>query len=190
MKKFLDYLLCNYSVLLYSLVLLFFPFLFAFGASGWDTSIRISLNLLYACMVSIILMLFQGLLRKTLAVLFLLIAFAPNLIVQSFLLMGNNVILKSTDFWVVFNTNPGEATNLFATLPLKVYVWAIVYVLCIAITLYSLFKQADKQSITIPRYVQIFAIIILVGLSLINPFRSKIPMIDFYKSPDFGVAAP
>ena len=182
MKKFLDYILCNYSVLLYSLVLLFFPFLFAFTADNWDTSIRISLNLLYACMVSIILMLSQGNLRKILAVLFLLIAFAPNMIVQSFLLMGNNVILKSTDFWVIFNTNPSEATNLFAILPLKVYVWAIVYVCGIAITLYLLFKQANRQKMSIPCYAQVLAIIILVGLSLINPFRSKIPMIDFYKS--------
>jgi len=182
MKKFFDYLLCNYSVLLYSLVLLFFPFLFAFTADNWDTSIRISLNLLYACMVSSILILCQGKWRKILAVLFLLVAFAPYMIVQSFILMGNNVILKSTDFWVIFNTNPNEATNLFATLPIKVYVWAIVYVFGIAISLYLLFKQANKQNITIPRYVQILAIIIFMGLSLINPFRSKIPMIDFYKS--------
>lgn len=133
-------------------------------------------------MVSSILILCQGKWRKILAVLFLLVAFAPNMIVQSFILMGNNVILKSTDFWVIFNTNPNEATNLFATLPIKVYVWAIVYVFGIAISLYLLFKQANKQNITIPRYVQILAIIIFMGLSLINPFRSKIPMIDFYKS--------
>ena len=133
-------------------------------------------------MVSIILMLCQGKWRKILAVLFLLVAFAPNMIVQSFILMGNNVILKSTDFWVIFNTNPNEATNLFATLPIKVYVWAIVYVFGIAISLYLLFKQTNRQNMTIPRYVQLSAITIFIGLSLINPFRSKIPMIDFYKS--------
>lgn len=182
MKKFFDYLLCNYSVLLYALVLLSFPFLFAFTADGWDTSIRISLNLLYACMTCTILLLCQGNLRKILAVLFLLVAFAPNMIVQSFILMGNNVILKSTDFWVIFNTNPNEATNLFATLPIKVYVWAIVYVFGIVISLYLLFRQANRQNMTIPHYVQILAITVFIGLSLINPFRSKIPMIDFYKS--------
>ena len=182
MKKIFDYIICNYSVFLYSIVLLFFPFLFAFTTDGWDTSIRISLNLLYTCIVSIVLMLCQGNVRKILSILFLLVAFAPNMIVQSFILMGNNVILKSTDFWVVFNTNPSEATNLFATLPIKVFIWAIMYVFCIAFTLYLLFKQANKQKTIIPGYVQVMAIIVLMGLSLINPFRSKIPMIDFYKS--------
>lgn len=182
MKKIFDYIICNYSVFLYSIVLLFFPFLFAFTADGWDTSIRISLNLLYTCIVSIVLMLCQGNVRKILSILFLLVAFAPNMIVQSFILMGNNVILKSTDFWVVFNTNPSEATNLFATLPIKVFIWAIMYVFCIAFTLYLLFKQANKQKTIIPGYGQVMAIIVLMGLSLINPFRSKIPMIDFYKS--------
>ena len=127
-------------------------------------------------------MLCQGNVRKILSILFLLVAFAPNMIVQSFILMGNNVILTSTDFWVVFNTNPSEATNLFATLPIKVFIWAIMYVFCIAFTLYLLFKQANKQKTIIPGYVQVMAIIVLMGLSLINPFRSKIPMIDFYKS--------
>ena len=93
MKKIFDYIICNYSVFLYSIVLLFFPFLFAFTTDGWDTSIRISLNLLYTCIVSIVLMLCQGNVRKILSILFLLVAFAPNMIVQSFILMGNNVIL-------------------------------------------------------------------------------------------------
>lgn len=183
MKKFIDYIHGNYTVFLYSLVLLFFPFLFAFNADSWDTPIRISLNLLYACIVCAVLMLCQGHIRNILATAFLMVAFAPNIIILSFILMGNNVILKSTDFWVVFNTNPGEATNLFATLPVKVYIWAVFYMLCILILLYLLIKQTSKkQLINIPRYIQLAAIIVLMGLSVINPFRSKIPMIDFYKS--------
>lgn len=183
MKKFIDYIHGNYTVFLYSLVLLFFPFLFAFNADSWDTPIRISLNLLYACIVCAVLMLCQGHIRNILATAFLMVAFAPNIIILSFILMGNNVILKSTDFWVVFNTNPGEATNLFATLPVKVYIWAVFYMLCILILLYLLIKQTSKkQLINIPRYIQLAAIIVLMGLSVINTFRSKIPMIDFYKS--------
>ena len=181
MKKIFNYILSNYYVLLYALVLLFFPFLFAFSADNWDTSYRITLNLFYTFFAYVVLLLCQGNLRKILAVAFLLIAFAPNIIVQSFILMGNDVILKSTDFWVVFNTNPSEATNLFATLSAKVFIWGIIYALSAFSSLLLLFKKG-KQEYHIPRYIQIVAIVILIGLSAINPFRSKIPMIDFYKS--------
>lgn len=112
---------------------------------------------------------------------FLLVAFVPNIIVQSFILMGNNVILKSTDFWVIFNTNPTEATNLFATLSAKVFIWGVVYALLVFSLLILFFKKTNK-GYQISRYSTISAILILMGLSLINPFRSKVPMIDFYKS--------
>ena len=181
MKKVFNYIFSNYYVLLYVLVLLFFPFLFAFSADNWDTSYRILLNLLYAFAVYAVLLLCQGNLRKVLAIATLLLAFAPNIIVQSFILMGNNVILKSTDFWVVFNTNPSEATNLFATLSVKVFVWGIVYALLVTLSLILLWKKTKHDS-QIPRYIQICAIVILMGMSVVNPFRSKIPMIDFYKS--------
>ncbi len=181
MKKIFNYISSNYYVLLFTLVLLFFPFLFSLSTDNWDTSYRIILNLCYAVIVYVVLLLCQGRLRKILAIGVLLLAFAPNIIVQSFVLMGNDVILKSTDFWVVFNTNPSEATNLFATLPVKVFVWGIIYAVLTASSLWLLFKKSRNDS-SIPRYIQLAAITVLMGVSVINPFRSKIPMIDFYKS--------
>lgn len=176
----MNYIKENICVIFYAIVLAFFPFLFAFTASNEDAIIRICINLLYAILFGIVLMANQGIPRKFEAILFGIIAFAPNIIVMSYLLM-DKVIMKSADFWVVFNTNPEEAKNLFATLPISVYIWSVVYVLLLTISLVGIFRH-EQVSIKIPIWIQFLLIISFVVLSFVNPFRSKVPMVDFYKS--------
>lgn len=88
--------------------------------------------------------------------------------------------MKSTDFWVIFNTDFAEATNLFSTLNPNVICFGILYTLLVISSFILILKTSDNHYS--PIWLQIFSIIILIGVSLVNPFRSKVPMIDFYKS--------
>ena len=180
MKKIINYCRTNYDVLVFVICVLLFPFLFAIGASNSDITQRIWSNILYACIILCILLCTKNRLRKIIAIGITIISFVPNMIVQSYLLM-DKVIMKSTDFWVIFNTDFTEATNLFSTLKPNVLVWGILYTLLVVSSFILIFRKSDNKHSS-PIALQIFSIIILFGVSLVNPFRSKVPMIDFYKS--------
>lgn len=179
MKKVFDYCRTNYAILVFVISVLLFPYFFAVGASNPDITLRIWSNIFYACVVLCVLLCSNGKLRKLIAIGIVVISYVPNMIVQSYLLM-DKVIMKSTDFWVIFNTDFAEATNLFSTLKPDVICFGIIYTLLIICSLILLFKTTDQYKT--PIWLQLFAIVLLVGVSLINPFRSKVPMIDFYKS--------
>ena len=180
MKDFLTYCKSNWRIVLFAVVLIFFPFMFAFNASNGDAMARIGVNMVYAIIVGLVLMFSQGITRRIIAILITIIAYAPDVIVMSYLLM-DRVIMKSTDFWVVFNTNTKEATNMFSTLPRNVFVWTVVYTILILVGLIW-FRVKKKDKSRIHWGVTVVAIVILLGVSLVNPFRSKVPMVDFYKS--------
>lgn len=179
MKKIINYFKTNYGVLIFVVSVLLFPYFFAIGASNLDITLRIWSNILYACIILCVLLCTKNRLRKIIAIGITIISFAPNIIVQSYLLM-DKVIMKSTDFWVIFNTDFAEATNLFSTLKPNVICFGILYTLLVISSFILILKTSDNHYS--PIWLQIFSIIILIGVSLVNPFRSKVPMIDFYKS--------
>jgi len=179
MKQIIDYCKANNGLFLFVACVLLFPFFFAIGAGNSDVTIRIWTNIIYACIVLSVLLCTSGKLRKLLAFGVAVMSYAPNMIVQSYLLM-DKIIMKSTDFWVVFNTNFAEATNLFSTLQMKVLCWGVIYTLLVIGSLILVFKTLDKNKSHI--WLSIISIAILMCVSLVNPFRSKVPMIDFYKS--------
>lgn len=179
MKKIINYFKTNYSVLIFVVSVLLFPYFFAIGASNPDITLRIWSNILYACIILCVLLCTKNRLRKIIAIGITIISFAPNIIVQSYLLM-DKVIMKSTDFWVIFNTDFAEATNLFSTLKPNVICFGILYTLLVISSFILILKTSDNHYS--PIWLHIFSIIILIGVSLVNPFRSKVPMIDFYKS--------
>lgn len=179
MKKIINYFKTNYGVLIFVVSVLLFPYFFAIGASNPDITLRIWSNILYACIILCVLLCTKNRLRKIIAIGITIISFAPNIIVQSYLLM-DKVIMKSTDFWVIFNTNFAEATNLFSTLKPNVICFGILYTLLVISSFILILKTSNNHYS--PIWLQIFSIIILIGVSLVNPFRSKVPMIDFYKS--------
>lgn len=179
MKKIINYFKTNYGVLIFVVSVLLFPYFFAIGASNPDITLRIWSNILYACIILCVLLCTKNRLRKIIAIGITIISFAPNIIVQSYLLM-DKVIMKSTDFWVIFNTDFAEATNLFSTLKPNVICFGILYTLLVISSFILILKTSDNHYS--PIWLQIFSIIILIGVSLVNPFRSKVPMIDFYKS--------
>lgn len=178
MKKITNYIISNYAVILFAVVL-FFPLFFAFDADNADLPKRLWTNIAYTLITITVLLVCQDKIRKVLAIILALVSYAPNMIVLSFLIM-DNYILKSTDFWVVFNSNPTEAANLFATLSASVYVWCTIYTLLLIFSLVILERAKSKR--TMPYYIQMIALIVLLSVSAILPFRAKVPMIDFYKS--------
>lgn len=181
MKDCWIYFKSNCSTIIFTIVLMFFPFLFAFTAGNEDVYKRICINLLYALISGCVLMCTQSISRRILTILLTLIAFAPNIIVMSYLRM-DRVIMRSTDFWVVFNTNPNEAINLFSTLSYDVYVLGAIYTISILAGLFFVWRKSDNTSIHSYRALGVISVVILLAVSFINPFRSKVPMIDFYKS--------
>ena len=179
MNKFLSVLEKNYSIFLLLFFLHLFPFMFAFDANNEDIWERIGVSFVYVLLTSTVLVLIFKKVRLIVTILVCLIVYIPNVIVLSYLLM-DNVIMKSTDFWVIFNTNFQEATNLFSTLPVNVFIWVTVYTVLIIV---GVFWTAKKDSdVQVPMWVQILSLTVLLCVSLINPFRSKVAMIDFYKS--------
>lgn len=105
------------ATLCFTFILYAFPFLFALNAYNEDADKRILVNFIFFVIVTIVLLLQKGIVRKFCLSILSVIAIIPNIIVLSFLLM-NQTILKSTDFWVVFDTNPAEASGFLTTLPL------------------------------------------------------------------------
>lgn len=175
----IDFFKMHWQIIVFVFVLLIFPFLFAFDAGNPDAKIRIGVNVIFALIVMGTLLCLKGWKRKSLACVSTLMAYAPNTIVLSYLRM-DKIIMKSTDFWLVFNTNPAEASNLFATLSVDVFIWALAYTVLVILGLVWVFRIDDRKIEN--RWVGVAAVLFLVGVCAVNPFRSKVPMIDFYKS--------
>ncbi len=179
MKKIINYCKANYGIFLFAVCVLLFPYFFAIRAGNSDATIRLWTNVAYACIVLFTLLCAHGKLRKIIAVVVALISYTPNMIVQSYLLM-DNVIMRSTDFWVIFNTNFAEASSLFSTLKPNILCWGIVYTLLVIGSVILVLRIEDKKNS--PMWAQIISICLLACTSFVNPFRSKVPMLDFYKS--------
>lgn len=156
-----------------------FPFLFAIHAYNEDATIRIWVNIAFFIITTVFLQLLKGNVRKAVLVVLLLLAFLPNIIVLSFLLM-DNTIMKSTDFWVVFDTNLSEATGFITTLPFQSFVWCIIYILTWFISLILTWKHEPNYYIN--KNISLISIFLMICVMFCLPFRAKVPSIDFYKS--------
>ncbi|MBO4690151.1 MAG: sulfatase-like hydrolase/transferase [Paludibacteraceae bacterium] len=178
-REILHYVKGNWALLLFAIIILFTPFFFAFSAANVDAMYRICINAVYAIIVYIILLIVQGKMRKWVMTFIVLLSFVPNVIVLSFLLM-DNTIMKSTDFFVVFNTNSAEASGLFSSMPSNVLIWGLIYVSLIILV--SLLCRWTSKKCEMPIWIQIVSLAFLLSISLTLPFRTKVPMIDFYKS--------
>lgn len=178
-QQILQYMKSNWALLLFAVVVLYAPFFFAFSAANLDATYRVCINAIYVVAASVVLLVTQNKLRKCVMIILVLLSFVPNVIVQSFLIM-DNTIMKSTDFFVVFNTNPAEASGLFSSMPPNVLIWGIVYVSLIVFA--SLLCRWTSQNCEVPLWIQVITLFFFAGMSLMLPFRAKVPMVDFYKS--------
>lgn len=178
MKRFLQLKSWLPSVV-FTFVVYCVPFLFAFGAYNEDASKRIGVNLLFFAIASCAILLQKGKVRKTLLAVLSALAIVPNIVVLAFLVM-DKTIMKSTDFWVIFDTNISEASGFLTTLPISSIVWCAIYILLFIGSLIWAWKN-DPQ-LSIHWCIRAFAILVLLCIMVILPFRAKVPSVDFYKS--------
>ena len=83
------------------------------------------------------------------------ISFIPNIVVLSFFLI-NNYIMNSTDFFVIFDTNPNEAFGFFDTLSLKMVVYVFIYIIIGLLLFLRALKTSGNNA---KRYISIISLI-------------------------------
>lgn len=168
-----------FACVLFSICTLLFPYLFAFKAYNADIELRLFIVLIYTIIVCGTLICLSDKTCSVLSIFICIIAYVPNITVLSYLLM-DNYIMKSTDFWVVFNTNQDEAFNLLSTIDYSVIIATILYTIMSIFSLIILLRVKEKRKNSL--WTQMIAILILAVITFIYPFRSKVSAIDFYKS--------
>lgn len=155
-------------------------FVFAFAKDAWNcTTERLLTNIAFFLLLSSSLCICRWLDcgNRLFVLVITFITFVPNIIVLAWLIM-DHYVMKSTDFWVVFDTNPAEAAGFFDGVPPKVYIWSTVYtLLCILLSLKIMFKHKKRSWA-----IQLIIMSVLAGILCLQPFRTLIMSVDFYKS--------
>lgn len=181
-QKIKNHLTGNLCLAVFLFLQTAFPLLYMYNASNTDVGTRISVNCLYFAVTFVCFFLTNGKPRNILLVIFYLLSIVPNCIVLGFFDMDNS-ILKSTDFWVVFDTNTAETKGFLSLVPTSIIVKAAVYatisllILIITIRKETCIKKDKSSTLTAS-----IAIFIWSGISLCIPFRTNVPYIEFYKS--------
>lgn len=179
MQKILSWKNGYLPTILFTFITYVVPFLCAFTAYNEDANKSIFINVIFFIFASIVLLLQHKNVRKITLLFLAAIATAPNIIVLAFLLM-DNTIMKSTDFWVVFDTNFSEATGFLTTVPIISIVAGIIYATMLIVSLIGAWR--NEPNINIHWSVRVLSLICLLCVMLILPFRAKVPSVDFYKS--------
>ena len=155
-----------------------FVFTFAINAYGFKTE-RLFTNIALFLILTSALFLCKKLDCGNKLIVFTsaLFTFIPNIIVLSYLIM-EHYIMKSTDFWVIFDTNPSEASGFFTGIPTKVFLWSFVYSIICVVSAYKSIRRSGKRSWAL----QIPIISVIAIISIMQPFRNQVMPVDFYKS--------
>ena len=149
--------------------------------SAWneDTYSSTVWSILYFFILFFCFYLLNGYSRKTAIWVYWGFTLVPNIVIISFFVM-NGEMMKSTDFWVLFDTNIKEASGFMSQfLSAKVLCIVIIYLLS---TFFLAFKASSQTEKKTKWYNLLISIFIFFTFSLILPFRTKISSIDFYKS--------
>lgn len=159
-----------------------FPLLWMHDASNDDTHQRILLNCIYFIASFICFSFLNGIYKNILLIFFFIITIIPNVIVLGFFEM-NNSILKSTDFWVVFDTNPSEAEGFLSIVTTPIIVKTAIYIsVSSTLLIFSLQKKCSSR-ISLTKHIMCISITLLwLGLSITGYFRTNVPSVEFYKS--------
>jgi len=180
MNRVLSILKDNLWTIAFTFVSTLYVFFFAINGYG-ITAERIWCSIAFFFIISVVCLLCDGWRKNVLMSIIAVVGFGPNIVAQSFLLM-NHTILKSTDYWVIFDTNPAEAGGFFSGVPFNVFLFASLFTILLVTTLCLSIKKNKNSVVRIPKYIQYLATIILTICCLIQPFRTQVISIDFYKS--------
>ena len=147
-----------------------------------DTTRRVISNCLYFIIVAFAFCLMSGWIRKAAIITYQTLSFVPNIIVLGWYSI-NKGIMKSTDFWVIFDTNPGEAGGFLTIVPVNAIIWCVVYSVISIILCVIACKESNNKTSGIKGYISsLCGIGIWIGVSVVLPFRAHVPLVDFYKS--------
>ena len=174
----MDFLRRNLWTFAFLLYQTFGLYLVAINAANEDVTERVCVNFFWALLsiasISFLNSKFKNWFLSTIYV----ISFIPNIVVLSFFLI-NNYIMKSTDFFVIFDTNPNEALGFFDTLSINTAIYVSLYIIIGFILFIKAIKSNGNNT---KNLISIISIALFAFISINLPFRSKVASIDFYKS--------
>ena len=174
----MDFLRRNLWTFVFLFYQTFLVYFLAINAANGDVRERVLVNLLWTFLSIVSVSFLNTKLKNWFISIIYGISFIPNIVVLSFFLI-NNYIMKSTDFFVIFDTNPNEAFGFFDTLSLKIVVYVFIYIIIGLLLFLRALKTSGNNA---KRYISIISLIFFLIISANLPFRSKVASIDFYKS--------
>lgn len=174
----MDFLRRNLWTFVFLFYQTFLVYFLAINAANGDVRERVLVNLLWTLLSIVSVSFLNTKLKNWFISIIYGISFIPNIVVLSFFLI-NNYIMKSTDFFVIFDTNPNEAFGFFDTLSLKMVVYVFIYIIIGLLLFLRALKTSGNNA---KRYISIISLIFFLFISANLPFRSKVACIDFYKS--------
>ena len=174
----MDFLRRNLWTFVFLFYQTFLVYFLAINAANGDVRERVLVNLLWTLLSIVSVSFLNTKLKNWFISIIYGISFIPNIVVLSFFLI-NNYIMKSTDFFVIFDTNPNEAFGFFDTLSLEMIVYVFIYIIIGLLLFLRALKTSGNNA---KRYISIISLIFFLIISANLPFRSKVASIDFYKS--------
>ena len=181
-QKAKDYFAENFWLAAFLFFQIAFPLLWMHNASNTDIGNRILANCLYFLITFGCFSVTKGIFRRILLILFFIITIIPNGIVLGFFEM-NQSVLKSCDFWVVFDTNLAEATGFLSMITPAIIVKISLYIATTLLFLVLTIRKKQKPQTRKARLLcTCIAMIVWGGCSSLVYFRSNVSSIDFYKS--------
>ena len=174
----MDFLRRNLWTFVFLFYQTFLVYFLAINAANGDVRERVLVNLLWTLLSIVSVSFLNTKLKNWFISIIYGISFIPNIVVLSFFLI-NNYIMTSTDFFVIFDTNPNEAFGFFDTLSLKMVVYVFIYIIIGLLLFLRALKTSGNNA---KRYISIISLIFFLIISANLPFRSKVASIDFYKS--------
>ena len=143
-----------------------------------DTVSRITTNCIYGLICIVLICFMSGIVRKTFLVLYQALCFVPNLVILGWYRI-NRSIIKSTDFWVIFDTNFNEANGFLSIVEASTFIWVAIYgVVSLTLCILAIIETSNETHLI----KSIAAVILWLTISLFLPFRAHVPSVDFYKS--------
>ena len=152
--------------------------LFAFFVTDPDDRLGLlSYNILFTLLFSGFCLGMSGWVKKGVLILFALLAWIPSLIETGWFIMDQSLLIR-TQWWVVFDTNPAEASGLLSMV--KGWQWGLL-ALYAAISL-GLLIMALRENHKLPPLVSLGAACLAASLILIPGVRYNVPCVNFYNS--------
>lgn len=150
----------------------------AFVADPDDRHGLLLYNALFTVVCPVLFCLTSGRLRQIGLVCFFLVALLPNLIETGWFLMDCSILFRE-QFWVIFATNPAEASGLLSMASVGQWLLLGLYLLISTGLLVPALREAGSET----NYrLSAVGIVGLLSLVLIPGVRYNVPCVNFYNS--------